>query len=109
MMGQQAAIEKAQDMLYKGEIADAAAANVEVVRMMGVRIISGRISADCRKALNAAVKEGRLGRLKKDGLLPEAYFHPNSKANALDMRKRQAYESAQAIMGVCVPHSRFDD
>ena len=103
----QAATEKAQDMLYKGELSDTAAANVEIVRMMGVRIVS-KIPSDVRKALNAAVKEGRLGHLKKDGLKPEAYFHPNSKHIALDMRTRQAYESAQSILKLCVPHSSFD-
>jgi hypothetical protein len=107
MMCLQAATEKAQDMLYKGELADTAAANVEIVRMMGVRIVS-KIPSDTRKALNAAVKEGRLGRLKKDGLKPEAYFHPNSKHIALDMRNRQARDSAQSISKVCVPHSRFN-
>jgi hypothetical protein len=103
----QAATEKAQDMLYKGELADAAAANVEIVRMMGVRIFR-KVPSDLRKALNAAVKEGRLGHLKKNGLLPEAYFHPNSKNNAIGMRQREAREAAQSIMKTCVPHSRFD-
>jgi len=93
--------ERAQGMLETNELADAAAANVEIVRMMGVRMIFSRLTIDVRKALNAAVKNGRLGHLKKEHLRPEAYFHPNAKANAMDERDKILRESIEAIRKVC--------
>ncbi len=102
MMSLSVATQHAQGMLEKGELADANAANVAIIRMMGVRIITNRIPKDVRAALYAAVKAGQLGRLPKDGLLPEAFFHPNGRANALDARARVARESIEAIKRVLV-------
>lgn len=74
--------------------------NVEVVRMMGVRIISGSIPREVRAELSRAVKAGRIGRLPKKGLMPEAYFHPNAKWEAMEQRERIARESVEAIAKV---------
>ena len=101
MMSFNEAKERAQGMLENKEIADAAAANVEIVRMMGVKIIAGPLSRDLRTALNAAVKNGRLGHLKKEHLRPEAYFHQNAKANAMDARDKILRENIEAIRKVC--------
>ena len=49
---------------------------VEMVKMQRVRLITGRLPAQVRKALNAAVKRGYLGHMKKDGHKPEAYYSP---------------------------------
>jgi hypothetical protein len=102
MMSRQAAVDKAQDMLQTGKLPDTAAANVEIVKMMGVQIVSGKMSRDVRSALNGAVKIGRIGHLKKDGLLPEAYFHPNSKSEAIHQRKQIAAQSLQSILKTCI-------
>jgi hypothetical protein len=50
-------------------------ANVYIVQLMGARIITGRIPSSVRKALNAAVKAGELGHIKRNDLKPEAYHH----------------------------------
>ena len=99
MMSQQAALEYAKDMMDDGMSAEDA--NVEIVRMMGVRLVKGKIDAQTRKALNAAVRDGRLGHLNKDGLRPEAYYHPNAKGHAIEMRDREAHASIQAVKDVC--------
>ena len=99
-MCQQAALGYAKDLISKGMAP--LDANVEVVRMMGVRIVEGKIPRDLRAAMNAAVKAGRLGRLPKDGLRPEAYHHPNARAKAIDMRNeaaRQAIEAIRMVLG----------
>jgi hypothetical protein len=97
MMGLHAATEKASDMLEQGQLADVYAANIEIVRMMGVRLITSRVPRDCRIYLNVGVKMGKLGHLKKDGLKPEAYFHPNSKANAIAARNKAALEAVEVL------------
>ena len=74
--------------------------NVMVVRLMGVRLVEGRIPASVRRELLDAVKAGQLGRVKKEGLRPEAFFHPNAKATALDMRSERFRQAAEAIAGV---------
>jgi hypothetical protein len=94
------ATEIAQGMLEKGELANAADANVHIVRLMGVRIIRTSLPKDVRAALNVAVKEGKLGRLPKKGLEPEAYFHPNSKWAAMEQRSRIALEKVGALQKV---------
>lgn len=70
--------------------------NVQLVRAQGVRIVY-RMPADVRKVLNQAVKAGLLGHIKKDGLLPEAYYHPNSQYKALEERERIANRGIVAI------------
>lgn len=52
------------------------AANVEMVKAERVRLVMGRMPAQVRKALNAAVKSGVLGHFPKDNMKPESYFHP---------------------------------
>ena len=56
----------ANDQVRQGKI-NVDQANVLIVQMMGVRVIEGKIPAQIRKALNAAVKAGELGHIKKDG------------------------------------------
>jgi hypothetical protein len=93
------AITWVQDQIAQGKL-DVSQANVEVVRIMGVRLIHARIPAQVRKDLNAAVALGRLGHLKKDGLCPEAYFHPNSRPRAIDERNACARSSIESIAKV---------
>jgi len=96
MTSEQNAREHAIDLMQQGKIT-ADEANVMIVQMMGVRVINGRIPADARKALNAAVKNGQLGRLKKEGLQPEVYHHINARGRALEERGRIARSAAQRI------------
>lgn len=95
----QTALEIAQNKMQIGEIT-ADQANVLAVQIAGVRLISNSIPAQVRKALNAAVKAGELGHIKKDGLKPEAYHHKNARARALDARDEVFRNSVQAIKGI---------
>jgi hypothetical protein len=98
MMGQQQALQYAKGLIDGGmSVADA---NVELVRMMGVRLVN-KLDRGTRAALMAGVKDGRLGRLAKDGLKPEAFFHPNAIWTAKEKRNKAAHEAVQAIRAVC--------
>lgn len=105
MTGQQSALEAAKSLMDKGM--SAADANVEVIRMMGFKLVHGKIGADTRKALMAGVKDGRLGRIAKDGLKPEVFFHPNSIWKAKDARNAEATASVRAIANCMVPASQL--
>lgn len=105
------AMDYASEMVRKGQCTSAEA-NVEVVRMIGVREITNSIPRDIRTALNAAVKAGRLGHIKKDGLMPECYFHPNSRNVAMELRNRRVNEktdSLRKVFQIGTPNSLDDD
>ena len=81
-----------------------AEANVMIVQMMGFRVVY-KLPRDVRKALNAAVKAGELGRLKKDGLKPEIYHHKNARTKALEEQERHFKAGIEALKGIFV-HSK---
>jgi len=101
-MDKQNILEHVEDLLQRGEIT-ADEANVELVRAERYRLITGRLSRDVRKALNIAVKKGRLGHLKKDGLKPEVYYHPVFKYMAVSARNRHEREAVKNISKVFAP------
>lgn len=74
--------------------------NVEQILCQASRVICGRVPLQVRKELNAAVKAGILGHLKKDGLKPEIYFHPDHKHGAIERQNREAEHSVRCIAGV---------
>ena len=74
--------------------------NVEQIRAQATRVIRGRMPAQVRRELMAAVKAGVLGRLKKDGLRPEIFYHPDHKHGAIDRQKREAAYAVSCIAGV---------
>lgn len=84
------------EKLRQGEIT-ADEANVEIVRMQRVRLITSRIPADVRRALNDAVKCKKLGHVKKDMYRPEAYFHPEFAYLVTGERDRHARRQLEAI------------
>ena len=88
-----------KDQMQMG-LMTAAQANVKIVQMIGIKIISGKVPADVRKALNAAVKAGELGHLKADGFKPEVYFHKNGKANAIQERSRIEKTKIESLKGI---------
>ena len=100
MMGQQQALQYAKGLMDAGM--SAADANVELVRMQGISVTAGKLTRDLRSALMAAVKDGRLGQLKKDGLKPEVFFHPNSEGTARSARNKAAYQAIEAIKATCI-------
>lgn len=77
--------------------------NVEMILAEGVRAIRGTIPREVRKELMAAVKLDALGHMKKDGLKPEVFFHPDHKNWANAKRDLDAAYSARCIAGVLVP------
>lgn len=84
----QNAREYATDQLKQGKLT-VAEANVLMIQLEGVRIVSNKLPLAVRKALNAAVKAGELGHIKKEGLKPEVYHHKNARPRALEIRERE--------------------
>lgn len=89
-----------KDRMQRGELT-AAQANVEKVRLQRVLLVIGRLTADLRKTLNAAVKAGELGHMKKDGHKPEAYFHPTFDYLANGERQAHANSVYRSLQAVC--------
>jgi hypothetical protein len=82
--------------------------NVEQIRAQASRVIRGKIPKQVRRELMGAVKNGFLGRLKKDGLKPEIFFHPDHRQGAIDRQKREAEFSVGCISKVMAgPISTF--
>ena len=104
MTTQSNALSYVTDQMQRG-LMTADQANVEMVLMMGIRVVKGSLPKAVRVALNAAVKTGTLGRLPKKGLLPEVYFNVSSRANAIDEQRRIARESIDSISRICVGES----
>ncbi|MGE4340779.1 MAG: hypothetical protein AB7E55_33235 [Pigmentiphaga sp.] len=75
--------------------------NVQNILTQATRVIRGRIPREVRAQLMAAVKAGALGHLKKDGLKPEIFFHPDHKHGAIERQKREA-EYAVKCIAKCV-------
>lgn len=96
MTSYQNALDYANNKMQMGEIT-VDQANVLIVQMMGVRVISNKLPASVRKALNAAVKIGELGHIKKEGLKPEVYHHKNARPKALAIREREMRSSLEAL------------
>lgn len=73
-------------------------ANVQFVLRERFRVVH-KLPSSVRKALNAAVKAGVLGHMKKDGVKPEVYYHPTFKYMAIEERNKhvnalkRAYEA----------------
>lgn len=74
--------------------------NVQNILCQATRVIRGRMPAQIRKELMTAVKAGVLGRLPKDGLKPEIFFHPDHKHGAKERQIREAEYSISCIAKV---------
>lgn len=79
---------------------DAFGPNVEQILVQASRVIRGKVPAFIRRELNAAVKAGVLGHLKRDGLKPEIFFHPDHKNGAIERQKREAEYAISCIAKV---------
>ena len=88
-------VEAIQEEMRNG-LLTADQANVEMVLRMRFRLV-GKMPAQVRKSLSAAVKAKTLGHMKKDGMKPEAYFHPNFAYLATAERNRVAAESIESL------------
>ena len=76
-------------------------AHVMMVRARRVLLVTSRLPADVRTALNVAVKRGELGHFPKAHHRPEVFFHPTFDFLAKGERARYAENIAKAISGVC--------
>jgi hypothetical protein len=77
--------------------------NVTAILAGASRVVRGRIPAQVRRELAAAVKAGVLGRLPKQGLKPEVFYHPDHKHGAVARQKQEAAYSVACIARVMTP------
>lgn len=71
--------------------------NVQRILIAATHVVRGSIPAPVRAELRAAVKAGALGRLPKDGLRPEVFFHPDHERGAVERQTREAAYAIQSI------------
>ena len=83
--------------------------NVQDILTGATRVIRGRVPAQVRAELRAAVKAGVLGRLKKDGLKPEVYYHPDHKHGAIELQRREAEYAVGCIASVMASPAQVRD
>ena len=91
---------KQENIVSRHGYTDAFGPNVANILASGSRVIRGRVPSQVRNDLRAAVNAGVLGRLPKDGLKPEVYFHPVHRASAVDIQWREFEYSANLLKGV---------
>lgn len=91
--------EHIKDLRQRGEIT-LDQAHVMMVRARRVLLVTSRIPADVRKALNTAVKSGELGHVKKEEHKPEAYYHPTFEYLVAGERNAHARTVLNAVCGV---------
>lgn len=83
---------------------DAYGPNVQQILVQATRVIRGKVPAQVRAELRAAVKAGVLGHLAKDGLKPEVFYHPDHKHGAIERQQREAEVAIESIASVmCAP------
>jgi hypothetical protein len=96
MMDQATALKTVIGMQEDGDL-DGIGPNAMVVQLMGAKLIRSRMPSEVRKEMMDAVKQGKLGHIKKEGLRPEAFHHPNARAHALDLRAEAFRQAVDAI------------
>lgn len=79
---------------------DAYGKNVQNILIQGTRVVQSVVPAQVRKELRAAVKAGVLGHLKRDGLKPEIFYHPDHRHGAIERQKREAEYAVSCIARV---------
>jgi len=75
-------------------------ANVALVRAKRVQLVTSRMPSGVRRAMNSAVARGELAHMKKDGLKPEAYYHPSFSDMAHEERCARERGIYRAVAGV---------
>ena len=91
--------ENLRERVNSGELT-ADQANVEKVRIVRVQLITTRLFREVRSALNAAVKTGYLGHMKKSGNKPEVYYHPNFEYLVNGIRNKHEQDILKNVAGV---------
>ena len=98
-MSRQNDIEHLIDLMDLGKMT-ADEANVQMVRNQRVEEVT-KLPREVRSALNKAVKEKKLGHLKKDGIKPEVYFHPDFRDDAVEIRAKRVNAHIRAMKKIC--------
>ena len=80
--------------------------NVELIRVKRFTLCTSKIPASVRRALNAALKNGELGHVKKDGHKPEAYFHPTFEYLMVGARNAHA-ENIKRVSGSLITYREY--
>lgn len=93
-------LERIKDKLFLDEIT-LDQANVQMILCQRVRLIFGKIPMAVRRSLNAAVKAGEVGHMKKEGHKPEAYYHPAFAHMARAARLKHEREVTNAVCAIC--------
>lgn len=99
-MSSQNNMERLKDLMKRG-IITADEANIRMVRNERIRVVS-KLTREVRNALYAAVKAGRLCRMKKDGRKPEVFYHPNFRHLAVEARNQAEKQQINALLKICV-------
>ena len=76
--------------------------NVALIRKEGIRVVRGRIFCEVRKELTQGIKLGAIGRLKKDRLKPEVFYHPALEKEAIECQMGEALNAIKCISQVLV-------
>lgn len=98
-------IENIMDLFNRGKIS-LDEANVQIVLCERVKVVKNQIPSSVRKALNNAVKQGKLCHMKKDGHLPEVYFRPQNRDIAIKEREDYARKILLALRSCLDVNSR---
>lgn len=93
-------LEYIMDMMQQGKLT-VDEANVEKVRMMRVQLVTAKIPAAVRRALNEAVKSGYLAHMPKKQNKPEAYYHPAFEYLAKQERRSHEISVLNALKSIC--------
>lgn len=87
-------------MLQQGKIT-LDQAHVMMVMARRIMLVTSKVPSNVRNALNAAVKSGELGHVKKDGQKPEAYYNKTFEYLVAGERNAHARSVLTALAGVC--------
>lgn len=94
-------MEKIIELVKQGAIT-ADEGNVRIVEQGRYRLITTSLARETRKALNKAVKDGRLTHLKKEGLKPEAYCKKGFEYLARAARNKIEFKKLKALRDMCI-------
>lgn len=99
----------ATDDAIHARYTDSFGPNVQQILVQATRVIRGKVPSQVRAELRAAVKAGALGHLKKDGLKPEVFYHPDHKHGAIELQRREGEYAIGCISSVmCTPAAARD-
>jgi hypothetical protein len=93
-------MEHIKDMMQRG-LMTPDEANVYKVECMRILLVTASIPSNVRRALNAAVKSGRLEHMKKDGNKPEAFYKKGFEYMAKEGRHNHEVKVLNSIIEVC--------